>query len=673
MQPRSDSEHSSPRKKSNLTGSVVSGDLEREITERKRAENEAKQSHELLANLVRLVPGVVYQYRLFPDGHSAFPYSSPGMNDIYEVTPEDVSEDATQVFSRLHPDDYDRVAALIQESAQTLRMFYCEFRVILPRQGLRWRWSQAQPERMEDGGTLWHGIISDITERKQVEESHARLAMAVEQSAETIVITDTQGTILYANPVFEKTSGYTRAEAIGQNPRVLKSGKQDTGFYREMWDTINRGEVWTGRFSNKRKDGTIFEEEATISPTRDAAGTIINFVAVKRDVTYEVELENQLRQSQKMEAIGRLAGGIAHDFNNILSVIYGYGNLLQIELEDNPEALAMIGEILKSGQRAKDLVQQILIFSRQREQDRQVIHLHTILEETIILLRAASPKNVDIQMHLAKDTPTVLANATQIYQVIMNLGTNALHAMEEMSIGSLTISLDAYLPDAETLNLQPMLRPIKYARLTVSDTGCGMDAKTLVRIYDPFFTTKPVSKGTGLGLAVAHGIVEANDGVITVDSQPGQGTTFQVYFPEQVQQVFQEGISEDGVYCGEGQSILMVDDEEGLAEMYQKLLKALKYEGTVVTCSKEAVRLVRENPAQFDVIVTDLSMPDMDGLELAHQIREIRGELPIILATGFHGTVTDQQLQDAGICEVVEKPISMTALAMVLRSWLDKK
>lgn len=645
----------------------------RALAEHEEAEHKARQSHDLLTNLAQMMPGVVYQYRIFPDGRSAFPYSSPGIIDIYEVTPAEVREDATPVFERLHPDDYDRVADLIQESARSLQMFYCEFRVILPRQGLRWRWCQARPERMEDGGTLWHGIISDITERKQVEESHARLAMGVEQAAETIIITDTQGTILYANPAFEKTSGYTCAEVIGQNPSVLKSGRQDVAFYRQMWDTIRSGEVWTGHFFNKRKDGTLYEEEATISPIRDAAGTVINFVAVKRDVTYEVELESQLRQSQKMEAIGRMAGGIAHDFNNILSVIFGYSNLLQIELEENPEALAMIAEILKSGHRAKDLVQQILTFSRHREQERQVIHLHAILEETMILLRASLPKNLDIEMNVAADAPAVLANATQIYQVVMNLGTNALHAMEGMSTGRLTITLDAFQPDAECINHHPILRSIKYARLTVSDTGCGMDAKTMERIYDPFFTTKPVSKGTGLGLSVVHGIVEANDGVITVESLPGQGTTFRVYFPEQVQDVSQDGIPEDLVSCGEGQNILMVDDEAGLVEMYQKLLTVLKYEGTVVTSPKEAVHLVRENPTRFDVIVTDLTMPEMSGLEVARQIREIRADLPIILATGFHGAVTDQQLYDAGICEVVEKPISVMALAMVLCSWLGKK
>ena len=515
--------------------------------------------------------------------------------------------------------------------------------------------------------------IRDISERKRAEELHLRLSTAVEQAAETIVITDTEGIILYANPAFERSTGYPRAEAMGQNHRLLKSGKQDGVFYRQMWETIKRGEVWHGHFINRRKDGTLYEEEATISAIRDAAGKVINYVAVKRDVTHEVELEGQLRQSQKMEAMGTLAGGIAHDFNNILNVIFGYSNLLQMDLAGKPEELEKLGEILKAGERAKELVQQILTFSRRREQERKVIHLNPIIKETIKLLRASLPANLEIEMELAAEAPMVLADATQIYQVIMNLGANALHAMEKQATGRLTIALDAFEPDAALLKRHPELRAIQYARLTISDTGCGMDAKTLARIYDPFFTTKPVGKGTGLGLAVVHGIVEAHEGVIAVESQPGQGTIFRIYLPAQIPDMFLAGIPENLIPCGQGQRILMVDDEVALVGMYQKLLKALKYEGTIVTDPEEAVGLVRKHPEQYDLVITDLTMPGMSGLEVARRIREIRKDMPVILATGFHGTVTDQQLQAAGICEVVEKPISMATLAMMMRGILGKQ
>ncbi|MEI8288387.1 MAG: PAS domain S-box protein [Verrucomicrobiota bacterium] len=526
-------------------------------------------------------------------------------------------------------------------------------------------------ERGEVSGIA--AMILEITDRIQAEAQAMRLATAVEQSGETIVITDIEGRILYANPAFEKSTGYTRAEALGQNPRLLKSGRLEPSFYRQMWETLGRGETWKGHFINQRKDGTLYEEDATISPIRDAAGKIVNYVAVKRDVTHEVELEGQLRQSQKMEAIGTLAGGIAHDFNNILNIIFGYSNLLQMDLAGKKDALEKVREILKAGERAKDLVQQILMFSRQQEQERQVVHLNNVVKETTKLLRASLPANLEIETELAADAPAVLADATQIYQVIMNLGTNALHAMEQQASGRLKIALDAFQPDAAFLQAQPKMRAIKYARLTVADTRCGMDAMTLARIYDPFFTTKPVGKGTGLGMAVVHGIVESHDGVITVESQPGRGTTFRIYLPEQIQDLVQDAAPEDFVPYGQGQKVLMVDDETVLVGMYQRMFKALKYEGMIVTNPEEAVRLVREDPAQFDLVITDLTMPKLSGFEVARQIREIRADMPVVLATGFHGTVSDAQLADAGICEVVEKPISMTTLALVLRGILGKK
>ncbi len=513
-------------------------------------------------------------------------------------------------------------------------------------------------------------IVQDITERKRAEEYQMRMATIFEQATESIMITDTQCRILYVNPAFEKTTGYALVEVVGQNPRILRSGRHDTEFFRQMWAVLNRGATWSGHLINRRKDGTLFEEAATISPVRDTANRIINYVAIKRDVTYEVELEGQLRQSQKMEAIGTLAGGIAHDFNNILSAIYGYSYLLRLELAGQNEALEKVGEILKAGERAKDLVQQILAFSRQREQERRVMHLQSPIKEATKLLRASLPANIQLEIRLAEDAPTVLADATQIYQVAMNLGTNALHAMEKQAAGKLAITLDLVEPDAMLRKAHPELQAIQYARLTVTDTGCGMDPRTLARIYEPFFTTKPVGKGTGLGLAVVHGIVKAQDGVITVESQPGRGTTFRLYFPEHKQNRVVEVIPEAGAIGGIGQKILIVDDEAALTRTYHKLLAELNYESTTTSNPKEAVRLVRINPAQFDLVITDLTMPELNGLEVARQIREIRADLPVILMTGFQGTVTNQQIQEAGICKVVEKPVALPRLAVILRDIL---
>jgi PAS domain S-box-containing protein len=537
---------------------------------------------------------------------------------------------------------------------------------------LFWEWDTISP-LLDSAGNITHFIAvkEDITERKQKEQSHILLATAVEQAAETIIITDPQGAILYANPAFEKTTGYTRAEVLGNNPRFLKSGQQDEDFYRQLWAAIERGETWHGHFINQRKDGTKFEEDATISPVRDAAGTIVNYVAVKRDVTREIQLEDRMRQAQKMEAIGTLAGGIAHDFNNILAAMFGYGYLLRQDTEGNAVAQEDLAEIFKAANRAKDLVQQILTFSRQREQKRQIVRLDSVVKEAMKFLRASLPAQIKIEVVLAEDAPTVLADPTQIYQVTMNLATNALHAMEDRP-GQLTVRLDPFQPEAEFLRAHLEFQQIEYARLTVADTGHGMDAKTVARIFEPFFTTKPVGKGTGLGLAVVHGIVQSHDGLLTVESQIGQGTTFQLYFPAQTSSAEPLTDVAGDMAPGQGQHILLLDDEPALTRSLCRLLERLSYRVTTSNHAREAVALFNANPAQFDLLITDMTMPEMNGLEVARQCHTLRPELPVILASGLTSNLTSENLLAAGICDLLEKPLAITALAGALQRALAK-
>jgi two-component system, cell cycle sensor histidine kinase and response regulator CckA len=375
-------------------------------------------------------------------------------------------------------------------------------------------------------------IFDDITLRKRAEDEIKRLATVVEQATEAILVTNLAGEIIYVNPAFSTVTGYPREEVIGKNPRFLKSGKQNAKFYHEMWKTLKRGEVWRGHFTNRRKDGKLYEEDAVISPIRDRAGNVVSYVASKHDVTRELQLEAQFRQAQKMEAIGTLAGGIAHDFNNILMAIFAYGGMLKNDLAEQAKLRQMADQILKSANRAKDLVQQILTFSRQQEHKREIIRLEPVIKEAAKFLRASLPVDIKLELSLSPDAPTVLADSTQIYQVVMNLATNAVHAMEGKP-GRLTIGLDRFTPDQALLESNPKFQPICYARLTATDTGHGMDAKTIERIFEPFFTTKGVGKGTGLGLAVVHGVTQSHDAVITVESELEKGTSFSLYFPAQ--------------------------------------------------------------------------------------------------------------------------------------------
>ena len=528
-----------------------------------------------------------------------------------------------------------------------------------------------------DANAVQHvaNLIWRLLQRRREAASRTRLATAIEQAAEAVVITNTKGDIIYANPAFEKTTGYTLSEALGQNARLLKSGKQDDDFYRQLWATLQRGEVWTGHFTNKRKDGTLFEEEATISPIRAEDGTIVSYVAAKRDVTREMQLESQIRQAQKMEAIGTLAGGIAHDFNNMLGAMFGYAHLLQQDTVDNPMAQESVAEILKAATRAKELVQQILTFSRRRESSRQVVGLDSTIREAAKFLRASLPAQITIQTQFAPDAPAVLADPSQIYQVTMNLATNALHAMEGRA-GQLTLALASFQPDETFLRIHPRFTPIQYARLTVADTGSGMDARTLDRIFEPFFTTKPIGKGTGLGLSVVHGIVESHHGIITVESHPGQGTTFNLYFPAEASAATlaaDPAIAAVAAPLGRGQDILVLDDEVALAAMIQKYLRRLHYQVTTSNHPVEAIRLFRENPARFQLVITDLTMPEMNGLEVARQLRALRPELPVILVSGLGLTVEDERLRAAGICERLDKPVSLEALAEMVERVLTSQ
>ena len=457
---------------------------------------------------------------------------------------------------------------------------------------------------------------------------------------------------IVANPADAVQIEFVTSRA--KNPGVFA---EQIAYLNSRRDEISRDEV-------ELIDGTILDRYS--SPVRNQAGNYYRRIWTFRDITKGRQMEARLRQAQKMEAIGTLAGGIAHDFNNILASIFGYGYLLQQDAEGNPAARENLAEIMQSATRAKDLVQQILTFSRQREQQRHVVPLGPVVTEATKFLRVSLPANIKIEMELVADAPTVLADPTQIYQVTMNLATNALHAMEGRAAW-LTVTLESFQPDEPFITTHPEFRPVQYARLTIADTGQGMEANTLKRIFDPFFTTKPVGKGTGLGLAVVHGIVESHAGVIHVQSVVGQGTTFRLYLPAQTNGAAATAATNGQAGKGHGQKILLLGDEPAVTRPFQRLLERLEYEVAVSNRAGEAVGFVRENPARFELVITDLTMPEMSGREVARQLRALRPNLPVILISGFTPTMSRQELAAQGICAVLENPVTLTALSDVLQ------
>jgi PAS domain S-box-containing protein len=516
-------------------------------------------------------------------------------------------------------------------------------------------------------------LCRDITGRKRAEEFQARLATAVEQADETIVITDTSGTILYANPAFEKSTGYTRAEALGRNPRILKSGRQDAEFYRRMWEILGRGEVWSGHFFNKRKDGTLYEEEATLSPVRDAAGTIINYVAVKRDVTREVQLEEQFRQAQKMEAVGQLASGVAHDFNNILNVIIGYGDLITEDLEPDSLLRKYAEELRNAAERAVGLTRQLLVFSRKQKVELVVLDLNETVNSLDKMLRRLIGENIEMMVVPGKEIGRIKADAGYIGQVLMNLAVNARDAMPnggKLTITTANVRLDEYHKCSHKDN-----PPGDYVMLTVSDTGTGMSPEVKARLFEALFTTKPAGKGTGLGLATCQTIVQQSGGHIDVDSEGGKGTTFKIYFPRVDKSLETAAGSDQNEPLPRGtETLLVVEDEPSVRHLASKVLAALGYQVLRANNGQDALQVVRKHQGPpIRLVVTDVIMPLMGGKVMADWLKATYPDLKILFTSGY----TDDAIVQHGVLEpgvaFMPKPYTPAVLARRVRAMLDNQ
>jgi PAS domain S-box-containing protein len=405
-------------------------------------------------------------------------------------------------------------------------------------------------------------------------------------------------------------------------------------------------------------DGTILDRNS--APVRNRVGKYYGRMWYFRDITERRKMESKFLQAQKMESIGRLAGGIAHDFNNILTAISGNLYLAKLAAADRPDIMENLESISNAARRAGDLVKQILTFSRQNKPEREPVKLNHVVLEALKLLRSSVPATIRIQTELT-ETPAVLANTTAIHQIIMNLGTNAWHAMRDKA-GVLKVEMQVMEVDSDFAKTRPDLHPGRYVQLSVSDTGWGMDRATLDHIFEPFFTTKAVGEGTGLGLAVVHGIMKSHDGGISVYSHPGEGTKFNLYFPVIETAAAAQEITATPIPRGHGEHILFVDDEEALASIGKKILERLGYTVTMKTSALEALAAVRDRPEPFDLVITDLTMPVMDGTKLGGQLLQIQPRLPIIISTGYSGVLTAEKAHELGFRELLIKPSTARTL-----------
>ena len=485
------------------------------------------------------------------------------------------------------------------------------------------------------------------------------------------------GTIEYVNPAFERTTGYTREEAIGQTPRILRSGQHDETFYSGMWRTLEAEENWHGRLVNRRADGTLYTEEATISPVKDPQGRTINYVAVKHDITEllrmheeRVKLQAQFQQAQKLESVGRLAGGVAHDLNNVLTPILGYSELLLKQCGEQPDSRECVEKIMQAGLHARDLVHRLLVFSRKQALELKPLDLNDVLSGFEKLLRRTIREDVVIAFLPAPSLPLIRGDSGQMQQVIMNLAVNAEDAMPDG--GTLTLeTLATEVPEGSAAAHEG-IEPGAYVLLRVSDTGGGMDRETLERVFEPFFTTKGPDKGTGLGLATVYGIVKQHGGSIQVRSRPGKGTTFEVYLPAlEAHTVPAEPVPPPQAETRGSETILLVEDNESVRDLSEAILKQHGYRVLIAENGRQALAMLEDHRGPLHLLLTDVVMPEMNGRELFDRVSRLYPDVRVLYMSGYaDDVITARGLMDEDP-NFVQKPFSVRTLSEKVREVLD--
>jgi PAS domain S-box-containing protein len=509
-------------------------------------------------------------------------------------------------------------------------------------------------------------------QRQLSEHTSRKLFCAVEQSADTVLVTNSAGIIEYVNPAFEALTGYSKQEAVGKTPSILKSGQQAPALYRELWETIRAGGVYRGILVNRKKSGEIYYVDESIAPIRNPEGQITHFVSNGRDLTKRFSLEAQLLQAQKMDAIGRLAGGIAHDFNNLLTIITSYSELALDSVAPGSSAYGGLREILAAARRAAGLTRQLLGFSRTQPQALRVAELNPVAGEIVKGLHHLIGEDIELTFIPGQGLGRVRLDPVQIEQILMNLAANSRDAMPQggrCTVETSNVLLDEQYADRK----QAFIPPGRYAVLTVTDTGAGIPDDQLAHVFEPFYTTKSSGKGTGLGLATVYGIVKQNQGFVWVYSEPGLGTTFKIYLPcvpDQASTIEVPDTAAETSARGT-ETVLLVEDEEALRRAVAEFLSLRGYTVLEARDGLDALSITRNHGSTIDLAVTDVVMPRMSGGELASELLRLRPETRVLFLSGYAGqTILDHKVGDLEN-NFLQKPFTLKQLAGKVRTVLD--
>ena len=643
----------------------------RDITDRKIAESTLRENEKLLKTINANLPGVTFQLIPLSDGKDQLSYVSPKYKEIlgFHVSLEKILE---TFISCLPTEDVAEFKKTAKKAIKQRSAWSYEGRFIKPDNQIIWIECRATPLEIENKLTF-HGFLIDSTEKHRMIEELHKTKFLFDRATLAIYLIGETGRIFEVNDQAVLQTGYSKQELTGMSVSDLDpSVTEDVWIY--LWQQLSQKGSDVSESTQLRKNGTEFPvlisaQYLEYDGQQYSAVFIQDITNLKQAEEETKHLESVLAQSQKMEAIGTLAGGIAHDFNNILFAVTGYSELALGEVEPGSQVHTLLEQILTAGIRATDLVSRILTFSRRNETELRPLQAGPLVKEALKLLRSSLPSTIEFFTQIDSGLENIRADPTQIHQIVMNLCTNAAHAMEDGG-GTLSVTLTQVTLTESDIRLHPGLRASDYLKLVIQDTGRGISKEVIERIYDPYFTTKQEGKGTGLGLAVVHGIVTAYGGSICAYSEPGKGAAFNVYLPTIKEEALAEREAAISLQTGT-EHILLVDDEPDLVDIVERILTRLGYRVTTASGSLEALDIFQKSYDEIDLVLTDLTMPKMTGDRLAMELMKINPLIPVVITTGCGLNLTDENIAAIGIKAVIPKPVPEAELAGAIRGILD--